>query len=282
MNPRVYLNDRLVDATKAVVPASNPALLHGVGLFETLRSYDGRPFRLEAHIERMKASAAKLNMPVAEAIEKVPEAVAEVMEANRLRDARIRFTVAPPGQVAPADKPMLLVAAQETAGYPLELYERGMTVYACTDYRQSRHDPLAGHKTTSYFSRLLVLRDGQDRACGEALWFTPENLLAEGCISNVFLIKDHRLRTPPLDTPVLPGITRALVIELARQAGIEADEGPCTVEDLLGADELFLTNAIMEVMPVTRVEQKTIGNEHPGPITKQLASAYRELTALAE
>ncbi len=279
MNPRIYLNGKIVEANKACVPASNPSLLHGVGLFETLRVYDGRAFALERHVERLKASAGKLNMPVLEQIERVPDAVEQVVEANRLRNARVRFTVTPPGQMEPADEPTLLVAGQETAGYPQELYERGMTVYVCTDYRQSRQDPLAGHKTTSYFSRLLVLRDGQDRACGESLWFTPENYLAEGCISNVFVVKDGRLLTPPLDTPVLPGITRAIVLELAGRAGISFEERPCTINDLLEADEAFLTNAIMEIMPVTQVEKKGIGAEKPGATTKQLAEAYREMTA---
>jgi len=277
MTARVYLNGKLIEIHKAAVPVSNPGLLHGVGLFETMRAYDGRPFRLQQHIERMKASAKKLNMPVLGSIEQVPDAVQQVLEANRLKNARIRFTVTPPGQVEPADEPTLLVAAQETAGYPQELYERGMTVYVCTDYRQSGHDPLVGHKTTSYFSRLLALRDAQDRGCGEALWFTPENCLAEGCISNVLLVKDGRLRTPPLDTPILPGITRAIVLELAKAAGIAVDESPCTITDVLEADELFLTNAIMEVMPVTRVERKTIGTGKPGAVTCKLAAAYREL-----
>ncbi len=279
MNPRVYLNGKIVESNKACVPASNPSLLHGVGLFETLRVYDGRVFALERHVERMKASADKLNMPVREQIERAADAVEEVVETNRLRNARVRFTVTPPGQMEPADEPTLLVAGQETAGYPQELYERGMTVYVCTDYRQSRQDPLAGHKTTSYFPRLLVLRNGQDRACGESLWFTPENHLAEGCLSNVFIVKDGTLLTPPLDTPVLPGITRAIVLELAEKARVPCEERPCTINDLLGADEVFLTNAIMEIMPVTRVEKKEIGAEKPGAITKLLAEAYRQLTA---
>jgi branched-chain amino acid aminotransferase len=278
MNPRVYLNGKILDASKACVSASNPSMLHGVGLFETLRTYDGRAFAIDRHIARMKTSAEKLNMPVLEQIEQVSDAVEQVMEANRLKNARVRFTVTPPGQMEPADEPTLLVAGQETAGYPQELYERGMAVYVCTDYRQSKQDPLAGHKTTSYFSRLLVLRDGQDRACGEALWFTPENYLAEGSMSNVFIVKDGRLITPPLDTPILPGITRAIVLELAAECGIPFEERPCTINDVLEADELFLTNAIMEVMPVTRVEKKAIGAEKPGAITKQLADAYRELT----
>ncbi len=282
MNPRVYLNGKVFDAGKACVSASNPSMLHGVGLFETLRTYDGRAFALDRHIARMKASAEKLNMPVLEQIEQVPDAVEQVIEANRLKNARVRFTVAPPGQMEPADLPTLLVAGQETAGYPQELYERGMAVYACTDYRQSKQDPLAGHKTTSYFARLLVLRDGQDRACGEALWFTPENHLAEGSMSNVFIIKDGRLITPPLDTPILPGVTRAIVLELAGESGIPFEERPCTINDVLEADELFLTNAIMEVMPATRVEKKAIGSEKPGAVTKRLADAYRDLTTKAE
>jgi len=279
MTPRVYLNGKLIEIHKAAVPVSNPALLHGVGLFETLRAYDGRPFRLQEHIERMKASAKKLNMPVLELIDRVPEAVWQVLDANRLKNARVRFTVTPPGQAEPADEPTLLVAAQETAGYPQELYERGMTVYACTDYRQSGHDPLVGHKTTSYFSRLLALRDAQDRGCGEGLWFTPENCLAEGCISNVLLVKDGRLRTPSLDTPILPGITRAMVLELAKAASITVDESPCTIKDVLEADEVFLTNAIMEVMPVTHVERKAIGSGKPGSVTGRLAAAYRQMVA---
>jgi len=281
MNPKVYLNGTLVPFDAAAVPISSPSLLHGVGLFETLRAYNGHPFRLKQHVDRLKASAEKLNMPVGELIERIPGAVTEVLQANNLKDARIRFTVAPPGPHELSAEPMLLVAAQATSGYPEEFYERGMTVYACSDYRQSRQDPLAGHKTTSYFARLLVLRDAQERGCGEALWFTPENLLAEGCISNVFVVKDGRLTTPPLETPVLPGVTRAAVLEIARAADIPADERSRTLEDLFDADEVFLTNAVMEVMPVTRVERRVIGNEKPGPITCQLAEAYREQTKAA-
>jgi len=217
-------------------------------------------------------------MPVGGLIEQIPGAVTEVLRVNDLKDARIRFTVAPPGPHERSAEPMLLVAAQATSGYPAQFYEKGMTVYACSEYRQSRHDPLAGHKTTSYFARLLVLRDAQDRGCGEALWFTPQNLLAEGCISNVFLVKDGRLTTPPLETPVLPGVTRSTILDIARTVGIPTEETPLTLKDLFDADEVFLTNAIMEVMPVSRIERRAIGNEKPGPITHQLADTYREQT----
>ncbi|HOW72203.1 MAG TPA: aminotransferase class IV [Phycisphaerae bacterium] len=277
MGTKVYLNGRIVEMGEAAVPVSNPALLHGVGLFETVRAYGGRPFRLGRHVHRMLASAERLNMSIGQVSEQVPAAVRQVLEANRLGEARVRFTVTPPAPQEPDAGPNLLVMAQELAGYPDGLYERGMTVYVCDQYRQSVQDPLAGHKTTSYFPRLLVLRNAQDRACGEGLWFTPENLLAEGCMSNVFLIKDGCLATPPLNTPVLPGVTRAAILELAGQEGIPAEESPRTIRDLLEADEVFLTNAIMEVMPVTRVERKAIAGERPGPLTQRLARGYREL-----
>ncbi|MDM8005588.1 MAG: aminotransferase class IV [Phycisphaerae bacterium] len=278
MTEKVYLNGEIVDLSKAAVTVSNPSLLHGVGLFETLRAYDGRAFLLQRHIERMANSARHFDMPVLEMMEHIPDAVAAVLAANRVKNARIRFTVMPPGAQDENERPTLLVAAQETAGYPTAVYERGMTVHLNTRWRQSNLDPLAGHKTTSYFSRLLALRAAQAAGCGEALWFTPENRLAQGCISNVFIVKEGGLRTPPLDTPVLPGITRQLAIELAARAGIKVEQTALTIRDLLDADEVFLTNAVMEIMPVTRIERKALGNEKPGPITGQLQKAYVEMT----
>ncbi len=278
MNPLVHLNGELIDLQQAAVTVSNPALLHGVGLFETLRVYDGRPFRLTHHLDRMANSASKLNMPLGEALKQIPDAITAVLKANQLQAARVRFTVTPPGSLDDPDRATLLVTAQEITGYPDEIYEKGMTVFVCNAYRQSACDPLVGHKTTSFFSRLIALRDAQDHQCGEALWFTPDNLLAEGCISNVFLVKKGRLTTPPLETPILPGVTRATVLELADSQSIETDLSPSTLDDLLDADEIFLTNAIMELMPVTRIERNAIGDEKPGPVTRQLTEAYRQLT----
>jgi len=278
MSEKVYLNGKLIEANVASVSVSNPAFLHGVGLFETLRAYDGRPFRLPQHLERLQRSANALNIPLGNIVECIPQAITAVLEANSLKNARVRFTVTPTASQDEPTQSTLLVAAQEITGYPEAMYQEGMTVFICNQYRQSKYDPLAGHKTTSYFSRLLALRLAQQKQCGEAIWFTPENLLAEGSISNIFMVKDNKLRTPPLETPVLPGITRSAILELAQSNHITVDQGPCTINDLLGADEAFLTNAIMEIMPVTRVERHVVGNEKPGPITQQLADAYRNMT----
>jgi branched-subunit amino acid aminotransferase/4-amino-4-deoxychorismate lyase len=277
MSQKVYLNGEIVDNEQAMVRISNPSFLHGVGLFETLRSYSGTPFALDRHIARMRASAQKLNMPIDEQIDRVDEAVRSVLEANDLtKDARIRITITPPGRAEEEESATLLASAVATEGYPAEMYTQGMMVHVCDTYRQSSLDPLTGHKTTSYFSRLLALRDAQDRACGEALWFTPDNHLAEGSISNVFLVKNQVVETPPLDTPVLPGVTREIVLELSREAGYTTEETPLNINELLEADEVFITNSVMEVMPVTQIERREIRDRQVGPVTQRLREMYQE------
>ena len=164
--------------------------------------------------------------------------------------------------------------ASPLSGYPAELYDRGVNAAIC-DFRQSTNDPLAGHKSTAYVQRLLGLRQAQQKRCMEAIWFTTRNELAEGSISNVFVVRGGVLKTPPLDTPVLPGIARGLVLQIASDVGIEREECPLMIDDLLDADEVLLTNAIMQVMPVVRVERRDIGQGRVGPISKRLYQEYR-------
>lgn len=279
MSEKIYLNGQLVGIEQAGVSVANPSFLHGVGLFETLRSYHGRPFRLGEHLERLRRSAERFNMPVTGAVETIPAAVEEVLLANGLDHARVRITVTPPGSTDDPQEFTLLVRAQAVTGYPPELYEKGMAVCVQNQFRQSSLDPLAGHKTTSYFPRLLALRDAQEKHCGEALWFTPDGRLAEGCMTNVFLVREGRLLTPPLDTPVLPGVTRAAIIDAARHANIAVEQRACTIDELLTSQEVFLTNAIMEVMPVTRIENHVVGDEQIGTTTRLLAEAYKSMVA---
>jgi branched-subunit amino acid aminotransferase/4-amino-4-deoxychorismate lyase len=280
---KVWLNGEIVDAAAACVSAFDAGFLHGVGLFETLRAYGGKIFRLESHYERLRRSAAALRLPLLPDLEHCRRALEDVLAANGLSDARLRVTVTPgqtqrPGDSGVGDEPTVLATATAVAAYPREFYEKGMTVLI-SRYRQSKTDPLAGHKTTSYWPRLAALREAHEARCGEALWFTPENLLAEACMSNVFVVRDDVVQTPPVDTPVLPGIVRGLVLELAADAGRPAREIPLTINDLLDADEVFLTNSVMEIMPVCRVERKPIADEKPGPVTTWVAEQYRKAVA---
>jgi branched-chain amino acid aminotransferase len=287
MSDYIHLNGQLTPYDSACIPAGDAGLLHGAGLFETMRARNGKVFRLRQHLERMTRSAQALSIPFTLGQTDLQDMLDDLMDANGLTDARIRLTVTR-GDVhaATAADPVppvtLLLTATAFMAYPAELYEKGMTVVVSA-WKQNPENPLTGHKSTSYFDRLVALRDAQQLHAGEALWFTAgTNYLAEGSVSNVFLVdKDGLLCTPPLTVPektnqrlCLPGITRQVVIEAATAANILPHERLLTISDLLAAREVFLTNAIMGVMPVTRIERHEVGEGKPGPLTHQLRSAY--------
>jgi branched-chain amino acid aminotransferase len=274
---KVFLNDQLVDEDQAFVSVADGGLLYGAGLFETLRSSHGVVFRLDAHLDRLFSSAVKLAIDLTFDRTFVDESISSVLEANGLQDARLRLTVtsgpvsAPEGQ----RQSTLLIAATALQGYPDEYYNKGIRVMLCP-YRQNPSDPLAGHKSTSYLPRMLGLRLAHQNGAAEALWFTPDGHLAEACVSNVFLVQAGVLLTPPLDTPVLPGIARDTLAGIARQESIEWTERKLTVDELLGADEVFLTNIIMKVLPVTGIEKHTVGSGRVGPVSRRLLTAFNE------
>ncbi len=158
-----------------------------------------------------------------------------------------------------------------------ESYERGIGVTVCS-FQQHRSDPLAGYKTGCYLPRLLARREAAAKGMEEALWFTTDHLLAEACFCNVFLVLGGQALTPPLDTPVLPGIVRQAVLELCTAGGIGCDDRqPLTVRNMLAAQEIFLTSAITGIRPVVRVERHAVGEEKPGPVTRKLMAAYNDL-----
>lgn len=278
MTQTVYLNGQFISEDDAKVSIRDGGWLHGAGLFETMRAENGRIFRFESHVERLCRSASKLLTPLKP--DSLPSAgvMSELLRRNELRSARIRLTVSAgsmhtnPG----AEAPLLTVCATAAKlfPYPRDLYDKGARVVIC-DSRTSPTDPLAGHKTTGYLPRLLGLRQAQRAECVEAIWFTTANRLAEGSISNVFTVHQGALKTPPLDTPVLPGITRKEVLEIAQASGIDAQEAPIGIDDLLDADEVLLTNTMMQVMPVVRVERRDIADGRVGSMTKRLLEEYR-------
>jgi branched-chain amino acid aminotransferase len=275
----VYLNGAFVSGPNAHVSVYDGGWLHGAGLFETMRAEGGRVFRLESHLERLRRSADVLLAPMEHSDLPKETVFRELLERNGLKEARVRLTVSA-GSMREAegdDVRRLTVCATvfPLSGYPKELYERGVSVVVC-DFRQSTSDPLAGHKCTAYLPRLLGLRQAQQKRCTEAIWFTTGNKLAEGSISNVFVVRGGKLKTPPLDTPVLPGIARGLVLQIAADCGITCEQCPLSIDDLLDADEVLLTNAIMQVMPVVHVERHDIGGGRVGAIGNRLYQEYRK------
>ncbi len=277
MAEKIFLNDSLEDIDSASVSVRDSGLLYGAGLFETMRSYNGKVFALDEHIDRLIDSGKKLAITIPEK-DFLAEAVNKTLEANNLKDARIRLTVTN-GQMSldeEGPKPTVLVTATKVQNYPPQYYTDGVLVVLCP-YRQNPSDPICGHKTLNYLPRMMGLKFAHERRAAEALWFSTEGKLAEGCISNVFLVKDKKLFTPKLDTPVLAGIIRKAVIALAKDNSIETYQEDITIDDVLGADEIFVTNSIMEIMPVSRIEKHIVGDGKAGNITRLLYDKLKEL-----
>ncbi len=275
----VCLNGTLMPGEEARVSVFDSGFMQGIGLFETMRGYGRRVFRLRQHIDRLINSARKLGWAVLPAADELASHVEQVVRHVNSAESRVRLTVTTGSlHVAAGDTPALTIVATASPGqrYPDECYMKGVAalVSAC---RQSAGDPTVGHKTTSYFARLASLRAAHESGAMEAIWLTPDEQLAEGAISNVFVVQDGVLVTPPLDTPVLPGITRATVLELANELQIPKREVPLSLAELHEADEVFITNSMMEIMPVTRVDRQPIANEKPGDVTRELAIAYGQL-----
>jgi len=280
----VWLNGNWIDESQAQISIRDTGLLHAAGIFTTMRGVNGRVFALDRHLERLRRSSAALFIPLQHSDDDLRNAVRQILEKNDLPEARLRLTLT--RGLAKQDPlhglhltPTVFLTATSHEPYPEEYYERGMTVVLLDEQKLNPFDIQAGHKTLNYFSRLAALREANRRSAGEALWFDIHNQLQSGSISNVFIVKNNSLLTPPTTAEgknrscVLPGITRAMMMELAAESGLSARPEPIDVNKLLDADEVFLTNSIMQVMPVCRIERKAIGDDRPGPVTKKLAAA---------
>ncbi|MBN2582915.1 MAG: aminotransferase class IV family protein [Planctomycetes bacterium] len=273
----VFLNGEFEMIEDARVSAMDAGLLLGAGLFETLRAYDRFVFRLDDHLERLMASAKALEIPVALTARQIADALAETIDRNELDDARCRITLtrgALPAEDGADIEPTCLVTAGAMTPYDDRLYTGGMTV-TVSDAPVNPSDPTVGHKTTAYMGNLLVLRAAHARGAQEALRLNTRGQLCEGAISNVFVVRGGRLVTPPLEDGCLPGITRKVVLDLARDAGLEVAEESIGGPEVLQAEEMFLTNTIMEVMPVCRIERHAVGDETVGPMTRRLMDLYK-------
>jgi branched-chain amino acid aminotransferase len=275
MTKKVFLNDNIVDCDQAHLSVAESGFLYGAGLFETMRSHNGVVFRRQDHLDRLFHSAAVLAIDHSYQKAYIGDAIANLLEANELSEARLRLTLTNGPLTESQDQrtPTLLITATEFRPYPAEYYKAGVLVILCP-FRQNATDPTCGHKTTCYYPRLLALNLARQKGAVEAIWFTTDNHLAEGCVSNVFLVKDSVLYTPPIETPVLPGIARKAVRQLAQQQAIDLVEKDLSIDDLLNADEVFLTNVIMEVLPVIQVERHTVGDGKVGPVTKKIRESF--------
>lgn len=288
---KVHLNGRLINADAARVSITDAGFTHAVGLFETMAARNGRVFRIDQHLTRLAHSAAQLGLAASIDTDKLAKAVTKTLEANKLTDARVRLTVTPGsmsllrGDKPTAPKQTHLVVTEPPVEYDPAYFDKGITALVAHP-GANPFDPAAGHKTLAYWSRLRTLRQAASAGAGEAIWLNVTNHLASGSVSNLFLVKDDVLLTPiargeevqgALPAPVLPGITRHAIIELAEQQDIPVERRMLDVNDLLEADEVFLTNSSWHVLPVTKVEKKSIADGNVGSITTRLRESLLAL-----
>ncbi|MEX0884921.1 MAG: aminotransferase class IV [Phycisphaeraceae bacterium] len=286
----VFVNGQFLPPDQARVRVDDAGFQHGVGLFETMSVHHGRAFRLDAHLARLAESARQLGLTRTLELAPLAEAVRQTITHNRIDRARIRLTLTG-GTLSllregstPSPEPTLLIAPTEPTAYDPQYFEQGIMVLVAPP-AANPFDQLAGHKTLAYWGRLRTLRQAAAAGAGEAIWLAVTHHLASGSVSNVMLIKDGELHTPiargeeepgSLPAPVLPGITRAAVCEIAKARDILVRKRMLSVEDLLDADEVFLTNSSWQILPVTMVEKSTIADGQVGPVTRTLREALLE------
>ncbi len=285
MEPIVFLNGALVPRRDARISAFDHGFLYGCGLFETMRAYSGRIFRLRQHLDRLAGSAAFLEIPL-DGLD-LRQACCDALHANRLGDARIRLAVSIGAGDAVPDPPLharptVLVVASEHTPIARRRYEDGYKAIV-SSIRQSSGSPVSRLKSASYLGNLLARREARAAGADEALLINEHGCLCEGSSSNVFLVREGGLHTPDEASGCLAGITRSAVVEIAAELGITVAQREVRLEELLQADESFITNSVVEVMPLTVVDGKRIGRggQRAGGngVTQRVMAAYRALVA---
>ncbi len=282
MSDLVYLNGSLLPSAEARIAALDYGFLYGYGLFETMRAYAGRVFRLDRHLDRLARSAEMLGIAVdTPALE---AAIRETLAANNLTSARIRLTVSagegdPVPDPSSCARPTVLIVAAEYQPLPEETYRRGYRAVTAS-LRRNHRSPLAGIKSLNFTENLLARQEARRAGVDEAVLLNDRDRVAEASMSNLFVVSGVVLRTPPLDAGILPGVTREAVLELAQRLGIAAVEDDITLDELWQAGEAFLTNSVMEIMPLTGLDGRAIGDGQAGLVTQRLRVAYRDLVRL--
>ena len=277
----IYLNGKFVPEEQATVSVFDHGFLYGDGVFEGIRAYDGRVFRLEDHVQRLfdSAQAIMLNIPLSQ--EEMCQAILETLRKNNLRNAYIRPIVSRGYGDLGLDpnkcpKPSVIIIAVEWGAMYGDLYEVGLTAVSVSVRRNSPDSLPPNIKSLNYLNNILAKIEANIKGGNEAIILDSRGLVSEGSGDNIFVIKDGQISTPHTINN-LKGITRAAVMDLAEIRGNPIQEKELGLFDLYTADEVFVTGTAAEVAPVTKVDGRVIGTGKPGPITKELMAAFKEL-----
>jgi len=278
---KVWLDGILVDKADAAVNVYDHGLLYGDGVFEGIRVYNGTIFECDAHVDRLfdGARAIRLEIPLTKG--QIVQAMGETLEANEIVNGYIRLVVTRGAGMLglspfKCSRPQVFVIADSIQLYPKELYENGLSVIVASTVRNHTNALNPRIKSLNYLNNILAKIEAIDAGVEEAIMLNSLGLVAEATGDNVFIVRDGVLMTPPLSAGTLAGITRAVVMRLAREAGIELRQIDISRYDLYTADECFLTGTAAEVIPVTTIDGRTVGDGKPGAISGQMEQAFRD------
>jgi branched-chain amino acid aminotransferase len=284
MGLTIYMDGEFVDEAEAKVSVFDHGLLYGDGVFEGIRAYNGKIFREAQHVKRLYDSAKAISLEIPLTPEAFTQAMYDTMAANDLTDAYIRAVVTRGVGDLGLDprkcpKPTVFIIAASIELYPDEFYQKGLEVVTAST-RQRPVDVLSPRiKSCNYLNNILAKIEGIQAGCIEAIMLNHKGEVAECTGDNIFIVVDGALKTPPPDAGILEGITRGVVIEIAREMGLDVREVPLSRFDVMTADEVFLTGTAAEVIPVVKVDGRQIGEGKAGETTLRLLARFRELTS---
>ena len=283
MSLKIYISGKFYAKEDAKISVYDHGLLYGDGIFEGLRSYGGKVFRLQEHLVRLYESAKAIWLTIPISIEQMTKDVNETLKVNNLSDAYIRLVVTRGSGSLGLDPnrtsdPQVIIIADKITLYPPEFYEKGLDIITASTIRNHPAALSPRIKSLNYLNNILAKIEGLRAGCIEALMLNSKGEVAVCTCDNIFLVRHKQLLTPPIDAGILEGVTREAVIEAARAAGMEVREIPLTRHDVYVADEVFLTGTAAEVIPVVKIDNRAIGNGEPGPVTRDLMKRFREMT----
>jgi len=283
MSLKVYINGKYYDKEEAKISVYDHGLLYGDGVFEGIRSYGGKVFRLREHLDRLWDSAKAIWLTIPMTKEEMAAAIEETLRINGIEDGYIRVVVTRGVGTLGLDpnrchQPQVIIITDHISLYPKEYYENGLEIITVSTIRNHPAAVRPRIKSLNYLNNILAKIEGLQAGCIEALMLNHKGEVAECTGDNIFIVRRGELLTPPREAGILEGITRAAVIELAQQANIRVLEVPLTKHDIYIADECFLTGTAAEIVPVVKVDSRPIGDGKPGPITRDLMERFHRLT----
>lgn len=279
MERKIYINGKFFKQDEALISVNEGGFLFGKGLFETMRAYSGAVFRLTEHLERILNSCRFLEIPFKEDTQSLTEKINQTLQINNLSNAYLKLIISSginKGSLTDtSSSPTLIIIAREFEPYPQRIYKEGFKAIT-SKIRRNPYSPLAQHKSLNFLENVLGKREAEERGKKEAIFIDPQGNLTEGATTNIFLVKQGSVISPALNSMILPGITREVVLEISSNLSIPIEERKVELKELYEAEEAFLTNSLIEIMPLVQVDSSLIGKGVPGPLTQKLKKEYQK------